>query len=214
MNLSECATVSHLFSWLNGRVNVIRILAWYTRLLPPSITETAGSSMWRNNYPVFFIKNDPISDFSHRKWELNSHPFYGEAQKKAISCTQQIKFSRQQESIAWLLYHGGWGSTFAVCQSRLLTTFRITSSVTNAVRWLWQMTNPTPCPNFNQFLSKRILLFPQIQFLLVPQNVPENYLGYWVFSFLQMSWSKHRVPLYCLGTNGLSFHSIEKILGT
>ena len=164
--------------------------------------------------PSFFIKNDPISDFSHRKWELNSHPFYGGVQKKAISCTQQIKFSRQQESIAWLLYHGGWGSTFAVCQSRLLTTFRITSSVTNAVRWLWQMTNPTPCPNFNQFLSKRILLFPQIQFLLVPQKVPENYLGYWVFSFLQMSWSKHRVPLYCLGTNGLSFHSIEKILGT
>lgn len=107
MNLSECATVSHLFSWLNGKVNVIPIFTMVYKITQPINYPDSRVIKVKEQLPGFLIKNGPISDFSHRKWELNSHPFYEKAKKKAISCTLQIKFSRQQESIAWLLYHGG-----------------------------------------------------------------------------------------------------------
>lgn len=63
MNLSECATVSHFFSWLNGKVNVIPIFTMVYKITQPINYPDSRVIKVKEQLPGFFIKMAPFLIF-------------------------------------------------------------------------------------------------------------------------------------------------------
>lgn len=83
MNLSECATVSHLFSWLNGKVNVIPIFTMVYKITQPINYPDSRVIKVKEQLPGFFIKKWPHFWFFTPQMRAKQPSILWESQKES-----------------------------------------------------------------------------------------------------------------------------------